>query len=93
MSNRNDVIDALTYLISEDCTENQFDYMDVIQEAIDLLLEQDNQEPVEPSWDKDGKAFCGNCFENVGGIFGPSIKCVVRLKYCPECGKRVDWDA
>ena len=40
MLDREAVIRALEYLISEDCTENQFDYVDEIGTAIDMLEEQ-----------------------------------------------------
>lgn len=40
MYDRDAVIRALEYLISEDCTENQFDYVDEIETAIALLKEQ-----------------------------------------------------
>ena len=41
MIDRKSVIDALEYLISEDCTDNQFDYADEIEAAIALLKEQE----------------------------------------------------
>jgi len=38
---REKVINDLEYLISEDCTDTQFDYVDSIQDAIALLKEQE----------------------------------------------------
>ena len=40
MKDRNDVIEALEYLISADCTETQFDYYNDIKTAIAMLKEQ-----------------------------------------------------
>lgn len=33
-----EAIDNLEYLISEDCTESQFDYLDEIEVAIDTVI-------------------------------------------------------
>lgn len=38
-----DVIAALEYLISGECTDNQFDYMEEIEEAIKLLKAQESR--------------------------------------------------
>ena len=46
------------------------------------------REAVEPTINEYGEIFCGNCGENVG-IIGQTIKIVVRMKYCPECGMAV----
>lgn len=43
------VIEALQYMISENCTETQFDYTDDIEAAIALLKEQ---EPRVLDWDE-----------------------------------------
>ena len=37
---REDVIEALEYLISPNCTDTQFDYCNEIRAAIELLKEQ-----------------------------------------------------
>lgn len=40
MPDRDTVIEALQYLISGECTDTQFDYLDEIEAAITLLKEQ-----------------------------------------------------
>ena len=40
MPDRERVIEALEYLISDDCTDTQFDYVEEIQTALALLEEQ-----------------------------------------------------
>ena len=41
MLDRNTVIEALQYLISGECTDTQFDYLDEIEAAIAMLKEQE----------------------------------------------------
>ena len=48
---REKVIETLQYMISEDCTETQFDYIDEIEAAIAMLKEQEESIPV--SWLKE----------------------------------------
>ena len=82
------------------CTE------DLIVDALDLLKEQEEQidtqrknlmillneqEAVAPTINEYGEVFCGNCGENVG-IVGQTIKTVVRMRYCPHCGRPVKWE-
>lgn len=57
----------------------------------DILTLLKEQEPIKPTINEDGEAFCV-CGKNVGII--PSSKNLpsVRLKYCPECGRRMKWE-
>ena len=41
MTDREKVIEALQYLISGECTDTQFDYLDEIEAAIAMLKEQE----------------------------------------------------
>ena len=41
MTDRDTVIEALQYLISGECTDTQFDYLDEIKTAIAMLKEQE----------------------------------------------------
>ena len=63
-------------------------YTQVAKDALELLKEH---EPITPTVNEFGNAYCGNCGENVG-IFGQTINVCVRMRYCPECGKAVKWD-
>lgn len=56
--------------------------------AEELLKEQ---EAVEPTINEDGEAYC-ICGENVGIIPNSKSLPSVRLKYCPECGRRMKWE-
>ena len=58
-----------------------------INSAIDLLKEQ---EPVEPTINEDGEAYC-ICGENVGIIPSSKNLTSIRSKYCSECGRRMKW--
>lgn len=60
----------------------------IAKDAIILLKEQ---EAIKPTINEDGEAFCV-CGENVGFI--PSSKDLpkIRSKYCPECGRRMEWE-
>ena len=59
-----------------------------ISSAIALLKEQ---EPIKPTINEYGKAYC-ICGENVGIIPDSENLPKIRLKYCPECGRRMKWD-
>lgn len=63
--------------------------LECIEDILELLKAQ---EPVDPTINEYGEVVCGNCGENVG-IIGQTIKIVVRMRYCPECGKAVNWKA
>lgn len=89
---REDVINALEYLLSPVCTETQFDYCDEIRAAIAMLREQDEGiVPIESTTeqkkfaDRIGIAvsdfWCGACHFNLVG----------HPKFCPNCGKKVKW--
>ena len=73
--------DSCAYENDERCIER------VMTDALAMLKEH---EPVEPTINEYGEIFCGNCGENVG-IIGQTIKTVVRMRYCPECGRRVKY--
>lgn len=73
-----------------------FDLLKEQEEQIDtqrknLMILLNEQEAVDPTINEYGEVFCGNCGENVG-IVGQTIKTVVRMRYCPECGKAVKWE-
>ena len=79
----------------DDCTEKGASqapwdcpaYDDFVDSALALLKAQ---EPIKPTINEYGEAYC-ICGENVGII--PSSKNLpsIRSKYCPECGRRMEW--
>ena len=62
--------------------------IELLKDALALLKEQ---EAVEPTINEDGEAYC-ICGENVGIIPNSKSLPSVRLKYCPECGRRMKWE-
>lgn len=90
---REEIIEALEYLISSVCTETQFDYCDEIRAAITWLKEQNECiKPIRSTTEQKKLAdrigiavsdfWCGACHFNLVGC----------LKFCPNCGKKVKWD-
>ena len=69
---------------SGDGNKWRFVRVDILEEAIELLKEQ---EPVKPVEKRDHGFYyaCGSCWEMLG---------IVREypSYCPCCGKKVKWD-
>ena len=57
-------------------------------DALELLKEQ---EPVKPTINEDGDAFCV-CGEIVGFIPSNNNLPKICSKYCPVCGKRMKWE-
>lgn len=64
------------------------EYLNSLTDAISLLKEQ---EPIKPTINEDGEAYCV-CGENVGIIPNSKDLPKIRSKYCPECGRRMEWD-
>lgn len=59
-----------------------------LDDAVRLLEEQ---EPIKPTINEYGEAYC-ICGENVGIIPSNKNLLSIRFKYCPECGRRMNWD-
>ena len=86
MPDREEIISALEYLIREDCTDTQHDYVKEIVGAIALLKDQ---EPVklklEHGWPTT-ICICGACgahwIPTPGGW---------QYNYCPTCGREIKW--
>ena len=90
MTDREKVIEALQYLISGECTDTQFDYLDEIEAAIAMLKEQ---EPVEPKEIVNEHFPVGDFRRTNGWLCG---KCGNSLEgdgnYCSYCGQAVKWE-
>lgn len=88
---REKIIEALQYMISENCTETQFDYTDDIEAAIAMLKEQEAVKPVLD--EKTGRIWlCGNCGSYVGFEDNDPHDPNEFDKYCRECGRPVLWE-
>lgn len=63
-------------------------FVPLMQDALALLKQQ---EPIKPTINEYGEAYC-ICGENVGIIPNSKNLPKIRLKYCPECGRRMKWE-
>lgn len=88
----NEVIENLKYLVSDSCTDTQFDYLEEIEIATKAL---EKQIPRKPYYEGDGYAdrelvydyakcpMCGHEFEYDINDWG--------CNYCSDCGQKLDW--
>ena len=76
-----EVIENLKYLISDDCTDTQHDFVKEIKIAIEAL---EKQVPKKPP-NHDGMV-CPSC--NSKARYGHPYE-----YYCPHCGQAIDWGA
>ena len=79
-----EAIDNLEYLISEDCTDSQFDFVDEVKFAIEALEKQIPKKPIKS--DREIRYCevwkCPKCgFEWSGRV----------VDYCYKCGQAIDW--
>ncbi len=70
---------------------NEEHFSNLIFEEKYLLFLLKDQEPIKPTINEDGEAYCV-CGENVGII--PNSKNLPKVcsKYCPECGRKMIWE-
>lgn len=73
-----EAIEGLKYMISDNCTDTQSDFIDEIELAISALEKQIPKKPVKK---ERGRIQC------VNGHNQP----VQHYKYCPFCGQLIDW--
>lgn len=82
-----EVIENLKYLISDDCTDNQMDFVDEIEMAINALEKQRPKKPT-PTDEQHIRysmsyvcPLCGHHFSGTG-----------IASYCYHCGQALDWN-
>ena len=73
-----EAIENLKYLISDDCTDTQHDFVKEIKIAIEAL---EKQTPKKPYWEH-GVWHCKSCGFDV---FRDDF-------FCPICGQEIDWE-
>ena len=73
-----EVIENLKYLISDDCTDTQHDFVKEIKIAIEAL---EKQIPKKPYWEY-GVCHCKSC----------GIDVLSDEYFCPLCGQAIDWE-
>lgn len=74
---RQEAVENLKYLISGDCTDNQMDFVEEIEMAINALEKQIPQKAIINK----RKTQC------INGHNQPTQ----HYKYCPMCGQLMDW--
>lgn len=86
------VIKNLKYLISDDCTGNQYDFREEIETAIISLEKEEHKKPLRNPKNK-YKYCCLRCGfgfchkeEDLYLIYDYGM-----YRYCPECGQRIEW--
>ena len=78
----NEVIENLEYLVSDSCTDTQFDYIEEIEIATKSLKKQIPQKVQKKHIDEYICPACGE--ENSGCDEGK-----ITDRYCPKCGQRL----
>lgn len=81
-----EVIENLEYLVSDSCTDTQFDYIEEIEIATKSLKKQIPMKPIkseEQSVRYVNTYYCPVCRL---GITGTNI-----AKWCYHCGQKLDW--
>lgn len=86
-----EAIDNLKYLISDDCTDSQVDYVDEIEMAIEAL---EKQIAKKPDFEGDGYDCSGNLVYDTW--ICPNCEADYEVDYeeykcCPKCGQAIDW--
>lgn len=81
-----EAIENLKYFISGDCTDNQMDFIEEIEMAINALAKQVSKRPIEDGY-YDVPAVCPNCGGNVINQCDNDYQ----FQYCHYCGQKLDW--
>ena len=84
-----EAIDNLKYLISDDCTDTQNDFVEEIKIAICALEKQIPKKPIirkaEDYFGNVKHTLCPNCQETEFVFTQPC--------FCHHCGQAIDWEA
>ncbi len=82
----NEVIENLEYLVSDSCTDTQFDYIEEIEIATKSLKKQIPMKSTEIN-DDCGYFECPAC----GDLIYAEGARFEEHKHCLSCGQRLDW--
>ena len=80
-----EAIDNLKYLISDDCTDTQHDFVEEIKIAIEALEKQILKKPTREKYGHTECACCGWVVESFCGD-------LEQYPFCPNCGQAIDWE-
>lgn len=81
-----EVIENLKYLVSDSCTDTQFDYLEEIEIATKALEKQIPMKSTEIN-DECGYFECPAC----GDLIYAEGARFEEHKYCLSCGQKLDW--
>lgn len=81
-----EVIENLEYLVSDSCTDTQFDYIEEIEIATKALKKQMPMKSTDIN-DECGYFECPAC----GDLIYAEGARFEEHKYCLSCGQRLDW--
>lgn len=83
-------LEAIETIMANYPPSNYTDLREALDMAIHYLKEH---EAVKPYAQGDNSFACDNCGETVGW---EELNCggfsIVKYKYCPECGRKVEWE-
>ena len=82
-----EAIDNLKYLISDDCTDTQHDFVEEIKIAIEALEKQIPKKPLHMH----KNYYCPICKEDGWMLWDDAIPNDMD-KYCGMCGQAIDWE-
>ena len=82
-----EVIENLKYLISDDCTDTQHDFVEEIKIAIDALEKQIPKKPLHMH----KNYYCPICKENGWMLWDDAIPNDMD-SFCGICGQAIDWE-
>lgn len=89
---KQEAIENLRYLISEDCTDTQDDYIDEIEIAISAIEKQIPKKPkVYESWYGTTAMYCEKYYSCLDCDCELIFNEIYHDSFCPDCGQALDW--
>ena len=86
-----DVIENLKYLISDDCTDTQSDYIEEIELAIKVLERQVPKKPTYVCTPVITWGLCPVCKGKLNMLGRQPSRVFKSNNFCPDCGQALDW--
>lgn len=93
---KQEAVENLKYLINGDCTDNQMDFVEEIEMAIDALEKQIPRKPIKANRiiNKNGQLFLNDdneyCKCPICTLYDVPLR--ENQRYCHYCGQALDWD-
>lgn len=86
-----EAIADLEYLISEDCTDTQHDYVGTIKLAIELFKKQIPMKPIDIQEPVVKWGLCPICKGELNKLGNKPHRVFETQRYCDDCGQALDW--